>query len=42
MTQNFNDIMPAMSWTVGAIWRLVVLILILEVATLVKYLFVSK
>lgn len=39
MTQNFNDIMPAMSWTMGAIWLLVVLILILGVAALVKYLF---
>lgn len=39
MMQNFTNMMPAMSWTMGAIF---VLILVLGIAALVKYLFVSK
>jgi hypothetical protein len=42
MMQNFTNMMPAMIWTMGAIWLLVVLILVLGVAALVKYLFASK
>ncbi len=42
MMQNFTNMMPAMSWTMGAIWLLIVLFLVLGVAALVKYLFVSK
>lgn len=42
MMRNFTNMMPAMSWTMGAIWLLVVLILVLGVAALLKYLFVSK
>ena len=42
MMQNFTNMMPAMSWTMGAIWLLFVLILVLGIAALVKYLFVSK
>ncbi len=42
MMQNFSNVMPAMSWTMGAIWMLVLLVLVLGVAALVKYLFVSK
>ena len=42
MMQNFTNMMPAMSWTMGAIWLLVLLILVLGVAALLKYLFVSR
>ena len=42
MMQNFSNMMPAMSWTMGAIWLLVLLVLVLGVAALIKYLFVSK
>ena len=37
--QNMNNMMPGMSWGMGAIGLLVVLILILGVAALLKYLF---
>lgn len=40
--QSFSNMMPAMSWTMGAIWLLVLLVLVLGVAALIKYLFVSK
>lgn len=39
MMQNFTNMMPAMSWTMGAIWLLVVLILVLGVVALLKYVF---
>jgi hypothetical protein len=42
MMQNFSNMMPVMSWTMGAIWLLVLLVLVLGVAALVKYLFISK
>lgn len=42
MMQNFSDMMPAMTWSMGAIWLLVLLVLVLGAAALVKYLFVSK
>ena len=42
MMQNFSNMMPAMGWAMGVIWLLVLLLLVLGVAALVKYLFVSK
>ena len=39
MMQNMTNMMPAMSWTMGAIWLFVVIILILSVAALLKYVF---
>ncbi len=42
MMQSMTNMMPAMSWTMLALWLLVVLALVLGVAALVKYLFQSK
>ncbi len=42
MMQNFDNMMPAMGWTMGLIWLLIVLVLVLGVAALIKYLFGSK
>jgi hypothetical protein len=39
---NMMQNMPAMGWTMGAIWLLIVIVLVLGVAALLKYLFVSK
>lgn len=39
MMQNMTNMMPAMGWTMGAIWLLVVTILILGVVALLKYVF---
>lgn len=42
MMQNFSNMMPAMTWGMGAIWLVVLLVLVLGVAALVKYLFLSR
>ena len=42
MMQNMSDMMPAMGWAMGVCWLLIVLALILGIAALSKYLFVSK
>jgi hypothetical protein len=42
MMQNMMNMMPAMSWAMGVIWLLVVIILVLGAAALAKYLFFSK
>jgi len=42
MMQNMTDMMPAMGWAMGVFWLLIVLALVLGIAALSKYLFVSK
>ena len=42
MMQNMSEMMPAMGWAMGAIWLLVVIVLVLGAAALLKYLFYSK
>ena len=42
MMQGFSNMMPGMSWAMGAIWLIVLIALIFGIAALVKYLFSTK
>lgn len=39
MMQNFTNMMPGMGWTMGAIWLLFIVLVVLGIAALVKYIF---
>lgn len=42
MMNTMMNTMPAMGWAMGAVWLLILAILVLGVVALLKYLFLSK